>query len=109
MDNFLLSNKFSEILYHEFASTNPILDYHCHLNIAQISMNTKFNNLYVIWIKNDHYKWRVMRFNGVHEDYCTGNKSSYEKFVSWIETLNLSIGNPIYNWSILEFESTFGI
>ena len=26
----------------------------------------------------DHYKWRVMRSNGVKEDYITGDKLAFE-------------------------------
>ncbi|XPE37278.1 glucuronate isomerase [Shigella flexneri] len=35
--------------------------------------NYRFKNLYDIWLKGDHYKWRAMRTNGVAERLCTGD------------------------------------
>ena len=44
--------------------TKPIFDYHCHLPPQQIAEDYRFKNLYDIWLKGDHYKWRAMRTNG---------------------------------------------
>ena len=41
-DNFLLHTKSAQRLYHEFASTMPIFDYHCHLPVEEIAENKKF-------------------------------------------------------------------
>ena len=62
--NFLLQSKTAERLYHDFAKDMPIIDYHCHLDPAQIAGNINFANLTEIWLKGDHYKWRAMRANG---------------------------------------------
>lgn len=50
----------------------PIIDYHCHLPPDQIADNKQFDNLTQIWLYGDHYKWRVMRTNGVDKSFCTG-------------------------------------
>ena len=36
-DNFLLSTKTSQRLYHAYAKDMPIIDYHCHLPPDQIA------------------------------------------------------------------------
>ena len=35
--DFLLSNEISKKLYHEYSSTMPIIDYHCHINPQEIA------------------------------------------------------------------------
>ena len=79
-DDFLLENKTSERLYHEFAAGMPIIDYHNHLPPEHIAYDSCFNNLTQAWLADDHYKWRAMRANGVPEKYCTGNIPDEEKF-----------------------------
>ena len=68
-ENFLLSNRTAEKLYFEFAQAQPIFDYHCHLPPADIAGNRHFENLTRIWLAGDHYKWRVMRANGMMTGY----------------------------------------
>lgn len=80
-DNFLLDTDFSQKLYFDYAINQPIFDYHCHLPPEQIAKNYQFKNLYDIWLKGDHYKWRAMRTHGISEQLCTGNASDYEN--SW--------------------------
>ena len=36
-DDFLLENETAQALYHNGAAAEPIFDYHCHLNPAQIA------------------------------------------------------------------------
>ena len=60
-DNFLLESKMAVKLYHGYAATLPIVDYHNHLPPNEIAENKKFKNLTEIWLKGDHYKWRAMR------------------------------------------------
>ena len=64
-DDFLLSTKTARRLYHEYAESEPILDYHCHLPPQDVAANRQFRNLFEIWLEGDHYKWRAMRANGV--------------------------------------------
>ena len=56
----------------------------------------------------DHYKWRVMRSNGVPEDYITGDKPDRERFQKFAESLEMAIGNPMYTWCHLELKKYFG-
>ena len=106
-DNFLLTNKTAEKLYNDYAKDMPIFDYHCHLPEKQILENKGFNDVFEIWLKGDHYKWRLMRNYGVNEDYITGEKSNKEKFIAYCTTLGTAFGNPLYHWSQVELKEFF--
>lgn len=108
-ENFLLSTDTAVKLYHQFAKDMPIYDYHCHISPKEIWENKRFKNITEAWLYGDHYKWRVMRANGVDEKYITGNGTDYEKFVAWAKTLKYAIGNPLYHWTHLELQRYFGI
>jgi glucuronate isomerase len=101
-EDFLLDTEFARRLYHDYAKDQPIFDYHCHLPPQQVAENYRFKNLYDIWLKGDHYKWRAMRTNGVPERLCTGDASDREKFDAWAATVPHTIGNPLYHWTHLE-------
>ncbi|MCL2763491.1 MAG: glucuronate isomerase [Treponema sp.] len=115
--NFLLLTKTAEKLYHEAAAQEPIFDYHCHLIPQEIAENRRFSDLTSIWLGSgagggavgDHYKWRQMRANGVHEQFITGNADPYEKFLAWADTVPRLIGNPLYHWTHLELQRYFDI
>ena len=106
--DFLLHTLTAQKLYHNYAEQMPILDYHCHINPKEIAENIKFDNITQVWLGGDHYKWRLMRSNGVDEYYITGGASDWEKFEKWAETLERAIGNPLYHWSHLELQRFFG-
>lgn len=81
--DFLLETETARHLYHDFAAAMPLVDYHCHLNPREIYEDRRFDNLVEVWLggqnpdgsfAGDHYKWRLMRSNGVEEDYITGNR-----------------------------------
>lgn len=108
-EDFLLQTETSRKLYHIFAKEMPVIDYHCHLPVEQIANDINFENLTQIWLYGDHYKWRAMRTNGVDESYCTGNKSDYEKFEKWAETVPYTLRNPLYHWTHLELQRYFDI
>ena len=108
-ENFLLSSKTSQQLYHEFAKKMPIIDYHCHLPPDQIANDINFENLTQAWLYGDHYKWRAMRTNGVDENYITGNKSDWEKFQKWAETVPYTLRNPLFHWTHLELQRYFDV
>lgn len=108
-EDFLLDTEFARRLYFDYAEQQPIFDYHCHLPPEQIATNYRFNNLYDIWLKGDHYKWRAMRTHGIDEKYCTGDVADYDKFKAWAETVPYTIGNPLYHWTHLELRRPFGI
>lgn len=108
-ENFLLTTKTSEKLYHEYAAKMPIIDYHCHLPPEQIAENTQFENITQAWLNGDHYKWRALRANGIEESYVTGAQSDREKFRKWAETVPYTLRNPLYHWTHLELQRYFGI
>ncbi|MCW0332475.1 glucuronate isomerase [Pantoea ananatis] len=108
-EDFLLDTEFARRLYHDYAKDQPVYDYHCHLPPQQIAENYRFANLYDIWLKGDHYKWRAMRANGVAEALCTGDASDRDKFNAWARTVPQTIGNPLYHWTHLELRRPFGI
>lgn len=107
-EDFLLTTRTAQKLYHEYAEKMPILDYHCHINPREIYEDRKFGNITRVWLESDHYKWRQMRSNGVEEKYITGAASDREKFQKWAETLEMAVGNPLYHWSHLELRRYFG-
>ena len=108
-DNFLLENSTAEVLYHQYAKDQPIIDYHCHLPPDDIANNHQFENLTKIWLDGDHYKWRAMRTFGISEKYITGNASDFEKFQKWAETVPFTIRNPLFHWTHLELKRYFGV
>jgi glucuronate isomerase len=108
-ENFLLSNKTAELLYHKYSEYQPIVDFHCHLSPAMIAEDHQFANLTLAWLEGDHYKWRSMRSNGIDERYCTGNASDIDKFRKWAETVPATAGNPLYHWTHLELARYFNI
>lgn len=106
--NFLLSTPTAQRLYHDFAADMPIVDYHCHVNPREIYEDKHFENITQVWLGGDHYKWRVMRSNGIDEYYITGGASDREKFQKFAESLPRAIGNPMYHWCHLELKTYFG-
>jgi glucuronate isomerase len=108
-DNFLLTNETAAHLYNTYAKDMPIIDYHCHLNPQEIYENKQFKTLTNVWLDGDHYKWRLMRANGIEEEKITGSASDYEKFLAWAKTVPMTIGNPLYHWTHLELKRFFDI
>jgi glucuronate isomerase len=108
-EHFLLENKTAQRLYHEFAKSMPIIDYHCHLPPDQIAQDINFKNLTQVWLYGDHYKWRAMRTNGVEEAYCTGSAPDYDKFEQWAATVPYTLRNPLYQWTHLELQRYFDV
>ena len=107
-DDFLLNTATSKNLYFSFAQDNPIIDYHCHVQPKEIYEDKRFENITEVWLSGDHYKWRLMRSNGVDEHFITGNASPWEKFFAFASLLPKAIGNPMYHWCHLELKNYFG-
>ena len=107
--DFLLKNDTARTLYHQHAARMPIIDYHCHINPAEIAEDRHFSTITQVWLGGDHYKWRAMRSNGVPERCVTGDASDEEKFHAWAATLPQLIGNPLYHWTHLELQRYFDI
>lgn len=107
-DDFLLTTKTAKKLYHDYAAKQPIVDYHCHVSPKEIFEDKHFENITQVWLSGDHYKWRLMRSNGVDEYYITGPSSDWEKFEKFAQTLPRAIGNPLYHWCHMELKNYFG-
>ena len=115
--DFMLQSATAQHLYHDYAAAMPICDYHCHIPPREIYENRRFENITQVWLGGrnpdgsyfgDHYKWRVMRSNGVPEEYITGDKPDRERFQKFAEALPMAIGNPMYHWTNLELHVFFG-
>lgn len=104
----MLNNEPAKKIY-DMIRNQPIHDFHCHLDPKEIYEDQPFDNIVDVWLGGDHYKWRLMRANGVAEKYITGDASNEEKFQAWAETVGVAVGNPLYHWSHLEMSQVFGI
>ncbi|NTP28880.1 glucuronate isomerase [Enterococcus faecium] len=111
--NFLLENEIAKGLFHKFAKHQPIVDYHCHLDTADLLENKQYKHLNQVWLNDkgagDHYKWRLMRANGIEEELISGPGDDYEKFLAFVKTVEKAPGNPIFEWSHLELQRYFDI
>lgn len=108
-EDFLLSTGTASRLFHEYAESCPIIDYHNHLSAREIYERRSYENLTQIWLEADHYKWRCMRVCGVPEKYVTGDATEYEKFEKFASIMPRLIGSPVYHWAHLELQRYFGI
>lgn len=113
-EDFLLKSEEAKVLYHKYIEKEPIFDFHNHLEAEEIYEDKKFTSITAFWLidenkKGDHYKWRLMRANGIPEELITGEASPKEKFLAWIKTLKVAYGNPLYEWSLLELKRYFDI
>ncbi|MDR1519267.1 MAG: glucuronate isomerase, partial [Planctomycetota bacterium] len=111
-DNFMLTSKSGERLYHDYAKDMPIIDYHSHLPIAQILGDINFKSITEVWLYGDHYKWRAMRTLGLPEPLISGwpePAPDRERFQAWAKTMPMLIGNPLYHWTHLELKRYFDL
>jgi glucuronate isomerase len=108
-ENFLLHSATARRLFHEVAADQPIIDYHCHLSPREIATDHRWENISDIWLGGDHYKWRLLRANGIDERRITGDASPREKFQAWAETVPYTLRNPMHHWAHLELQRYFGI
>ncbi len=108
-EDFLLESDVASDLYHRFAESMPIIDYHCHLSPQSMAADHRFRSITEIWLDGDHYKWRAMRADGVAERYCTGDATDWEKFDAWARTVPHTVRNPLYHWTHMELRKPFGV
>ncbi len=108
-DDFLLETPTARTLYHDYAAAMPILDYHCHLPPQDVAGDKRWENLAQVWLGGDHYKWRLLRANGVDERLITGDAPDRAKFDAFAATMPYLLRNPMYDWSHLELARYFGI
>ncbi|NLL84441.1 MAG: glucuronate isomerase, partial [Lentisphaerae bacterium] len=107
--DFLLESEAARTLYHNYAAPLPIIDYHCHLPPKEIAEDKQWENITRIWLGGDHYKWRLLRANGVDERLITGDAPDREKFDAFAATMPYLLRNPMFDWSHLELTRYFGI
>jgi glucuronate isomerase len=112
--DFLLDTDKARELFHGAAGSPgaeglPIFDYHCHLSPKELAEDKPFSDIAELWLKGDHYKWRIMRSNGADESLCSGEASWGDKFVAFAAALEKSPGNPVLHWAHLELQRTYGI
>ena len=105
--SYLLNSPLATRLYEECAKSLPIIDYHNHLSMKDISSDGKFENITKLWISSDPYKHRAMRILGVPEKCITGDATDYEKFEAWYNSLPKLIGNVLFDWSEMELATVF--
>jgi glucuronate isomerase len=108
-ENFLLYSDTARRLFHEVAATQPIIDYHNHLSPKEISEDKRWDNIADMWLSHDHYKWRLLRANGIDEERITGNASPRDKFQAFAETVPYTLRNPMHHWVHMELQRYFGI
>jgi glucuronate isomerase len=108
-DDFLLGTDMAKKLFHNHAKNMPIIDFHCHLSPQEIYEDLNFSSITEVWLKGDHYKWRLMRANGVPENLITGDGDDFAKFYAWAGTVEKALGNPLYVWTHLELRRFFDI
>ncbi len=106
--DFLLDTDVARTLYYDAARDCPIFDYHCHISPKEIYEDRRFANITEIWLGGDHYKWRLLRSNGIPEEEITGGAPDYIKFRRFCELMPRLIGNPMYTWCHLELKTYFG-
>ena len=108
-ETYLLKSQNARRLYAEFARELPIIDYHNHVSVADISADRRFDNITELWLSSDPYKHRLMRICGIEEHYITGGAAPYEKFEKFCSVFPYLAGNPVYDWSRMELSRIFGI
>ncbi len=108
-DDFFLTTPLARELYHDVAAKEPILDIHTHLPHKEVLEDRRFENLWDLWLREDHYKWRLMRGCGVGEQFVSGNASAWEKFQAFASIMPMALENPVHHWAHLELKRVFGI
>lgn len=116
-EDFLLQSETARRLFHDFAESLPLVDYHCHISPRDIVEDRRFDDLAQAWLGGrnpdgsyfgDHYKWRVMRACGVPAAFVTGTKDGCERIRLFAQALERAAGNPLVHWCNLELRRFFG-
>jgi glucuronate isomerase len=113
-DDYLLTTDLAQELFHGCAKGLPIIDYHCHLHPEEIYNDPNFSDIVEAWLTDgdnygDHYKWRLMRANGVPESLITGDSDPWDKFQAFAQTMEKAVGSPVFLWTHMELRRYFGI
>ncbi|MDR1939811.1 MAG: glucuronate isomerase [Clostridiales bacterium] len=108
IENSILKSASAKKIFDEI-KTLPIIDYHCHLNAKDIYEDKPFSDISDVWLKGDHYKWRLMRQAGIDERLITGDADGGEKFAAFASAAERAFGNPVRDFCRLELSAYFGI
>ena len=106
--NYLLKSEEAVRIY-ESVATLPIIDFHNHISLPDISTNKRFESIYELWVEKDPYKHRLMRICGVPEHLITGSAAPQKKFAAFCAALPYTVGSPVYDWARMELSAVFGI
>ena len=106
---FYLRDGRAKALYEKYAADLPLVDFHNHLSVKDLTDNRRFKDPFDLWIAPDPYKHRAMRMAGVPEKLITGSGAPEEKFAAWCAVFPDLVGNPLYGWSLMELSEIFGI
>ena len=71
--DFLLTNDAARELYHTYAASLPIVDYHNHIDPRAIASDKCYEDMGELWVVSDPYKHRAMRIYGIPENRISGN------------------------------------
>ena len=107
-DNLFLTNVTAGYLYDKVRYL-PIIDFHSHLDSQAIYEDQPLNDIGRLWLEHDHYKWRIMRLNGVDEKYITGSVTYKEKFLAFAAVLEKAVASPVYYFAQMELKNIFNI
>ena len=48
--DFLLETETAKHLFHDYAESMPLVDYHCHISPKEIYENRRFNDIVEVWL-----------------------------------------------------------
>lgn len=108
-NDYLLTTSVAKQLYYNVAKDLPLIDFHNHLSIQSIAEDRQFEDIAEAWILTDPYKHRAMRICGVDEFFITGEADHKTKFKTWCSIFPMLMGNPLYDWTVLELDQIFGL
>src|SRR5260370_31120566 len=79
---FLLHSKAAQRLYHNYAESEPILDFHSHLSAADIAQDRRFCDLSEILLQSGPFKMVVVPGEGDSEPPFTGDPPPFQTFLT---------------------------
>ena len=67
--DFLLETETARKLFHDYAESTPVLDYHCHINPREIAEDRQFDNITQVVQISVTLLWRI-RLRTLMEGSC---------------------------------------
>ena len=50
-EDFLLDTEEARILFHKYAESEPIIDYHCHIDPQEIYEDKQYKSITELWLR----------------------------------------------------------